>query len=237
MNTKRQYSQPNCNLVLEGIEDASAENVDILDGQSPMSILINAECNFLNSNQKLSGGSIFLENLSRAVSNYAQEFLSGLPQPDAHTGEYPQVSLSKVDQQQHLHRLMFEPEPGTAEAKTEISLTTVELFDLVDAIDQLHLDRTTLPDMNLELRSVSKRYRKPEQPLGERLTPVVVGLTSLAMAAGAFFVIPPPSTETNQSEPAPIDKTIETTPESKPDNNNSDSIEKSEPGTKSKPEN
>ena len=185
MNTKRQYSLPNCNLVLEGIEDVSAENVDILNGQSPMSILINAECNFLNSNQKLSGGSIFLENLSHAVSNYAQEFLSGLAQPDRDTGKYPQVFFEPIDDR-HCHRLIFEPEPETAEAKTEIELTTVELFDLVDAIEQLYLDRTTLPNLNLELKSVSKRYRKPEQPLAERLTPVALGLTSLAMAAGAF---------------------------------------------------
>lgn len=238
MNSKRQYSQPNCNLVLEGIEDASAENVDILDGQSPMSILINAECNFLNSNQKLSGGSVFLENLSRAVSNYAQGFLSGLPQPIAQTSEYPQVSLSKVDDQRHLHRLTFEPEPGEAESKTEIRLTTVELFDLVDAIDQLYLDRTTLPDINLELKSVSKRYRKPEEPLVERLTPVVIGLTSLAMAAGAFFVIPPPTIDVDKSEPTPINQTTETIPEDKSEtNNNSDSTDPSQSEPKSKPEN
>ena len=238
MNITRQYNQPNCNLVLEGVEDPSAENVDILDGQSPMSILTRAECNFLNSNQKLSGGSIFLDNLSRAVSNYAQGFLSGLPQPNPQTGEYPQVSLSKVNDQEHLHRLMFEPEPGDGEDKTEVSLTTVELFDLVDAIDQLHLDRTTLPDMNLELRSVSKRYRKPEQPLVERLTPVAIGITSLAMAAGAFFVIPPPATETNKSEPTPINQTTETTPETKSEkNNNPGSAEKPKSEPKSKPEN
>lgn len=238
MNTKRQYSQPNCNLVLEGIEDASTENVDILDGQSPMSILINAECNFLNSNQKLSGGSVFLENLSAAVSNYAQGFLSGLPQPDAKTGEYPQVSLAKVDDQQHLHRLMFEPEPGDAEEKTEVHLTTVELFDLVDAIDQLYLDKTTLPDLNLELKSVSKRYRKPEQPLVERLTPVVIGLTSLAMAAGAFFVIPLPEMETNQPEPTPINKTTETQSEKQSgQDGNQNSIDKSKSESEPKPEN
>lgn len=217
MNTKRQYSQPNCSLVLEGMEDVSAENVDILNGQSPMSILISAECNFISSNQKLSGGSIFLENLSHAVSRYAQEFLSGLPQPHRETDKYPQVTLNRLEDYNR-HRLTFKPEPGEAEAK-EIDLTTVELFDLVEAIDQFYLDRSTLPNMNLELQSVSKRYRQPEQPLSERLTPVVVGLTSLAMAAAAFFVIPPPEIEQPEATPAPINRTIETESETEPESN------------------
>jgi hypothetical protein len=209
MNTKRQYSLPNCNLILEGIEDTDTESVDILDGQAPMSILINAECNFLKSQQKLSGGSVFLENLAHAVSNYAQGLLSGLPQPRQNSTEYPHISLTQVEEQ-NLHRLTFEPEPGSAENKIEVDLTTVELFDLVDAIDQFYLDRTALPDMTLELQSVSKRYRQPEQPLAERLTPVAVGLTSLAMAAAAFFVIPPP--EIPQLKPTPANKTTQPEP-------------------------
>ena len=210
MSTKRQYSLPNCNLILEGLEDVDSESVNILDGQPPMSILINAECIFLKSNQRISGGSIFLQNLSQAVSRYAQSFLSGLSQPEVRTTEYPQVSLALVDKQQ-LHRLIYEPQPGTDETKTEIDLSTVELFDLVDAIDRFYLDRSTLPNMSLELRSVSRRYRKPEQPLVERMTPVVIGFTSLAIAAGAFFVIPPPEITSPESEP--INRTIETEPE------------------------
>ncbi|MGF1588433.1 MAG: DUF4335 domain-containing protein [Pleurocapsa sp.] len=217
MNTKRQYSLPNCNLILEGLEDADTENVDILDGKPPMSILINAECHLLSSHQKLSGGRVFLQNLSYAVSNYAQGLLSGLPQTDRNTTEYPRVSMTNLAEQ-HLHRLTFEPEPESQESKTEIDLTTVELFDLVDAIDQFYADHSTLPAMNLELQSVSKRYRKPEQPLVERLTPMAIGLTSLAVAAGAFLVIPPP--EMSPPETTPINQTNETTPLNEGSNSN-----------------
>ncbi|WP_019505001.1 DUF4335 domain-containing protein [Pleurocapsa sp. PCC 7319] len=213
MNIKRQYSLPNCNLVLEGLEDADTESVAILDGHPPMSILINAECNFLNSNQKLSGGSVFLENLSQAVSKYAQGFLSGLSQPNQETTNYPQITLEKVIEQ-NLHRLTLEPEPGSEEQKIEVNLTTVELFDLVDAIDQFYGDRHTLPNMTLELRPISKRYRKPEQPLTERLTPVVLGFSSLAVMAGALFMIPPP--EMREPKPASTDNTTETTPSTDP---------------------
>ncbi|BAZ43510.1 hypothetical protein NIES4102_05110 [Chondrocystis sp. NIES-4102] len=209
MNTKRQYSLPNCNLILEGMEDADRENVDILDGKPPMSILINAEFNFLNSQQKLSGGSVFLQNIAHAVSNYAQGLLSGLPHPLKSSNGYPRISLTQV-QEKNLHRLTFDPEPGSAETPVEVNLTTVELFDLVDAIDQFYLDRTALPNMNLELRSVSRRYRKPEQPLTERLTPVIVGFASLAMAAGAFFVIPPP--EIKPTKPTPANETTKPEP-------------------------
>lgn len=213
MNTKRQYILPNCNLILEGLEDADAENADILSGQAPMSILINAECHLLNSNQKLSGGSVFLTNLAHTVSRYAQGFLSGLWQSDSKTKtrntEYPQISLAPITEK-HLHRLTLEPEPDSGEAKTEIDLTTVELFDLVDAIDQLYADRSTLPNITLDLKPVSRRYRQPEQPLAQRLTPVAIGFSSLAIAAVALFMIPPPETAPVQSPPV---NQIETEPE------------------------
>ena len=59
---KRQYILPNCNLILEGFEDPNPENANILSGQAPMASLMNAECHLLSSNQKLSGGNVFLEN-------------------------------------------------------------------------------------------------------------------------------------------------------------------------------
>ena len=210
MNIQRQYSLPNCNLVLKGLEDSDPQSVDILDGQPPMSILIDAECHLLKSNQKLSGGRVFLSNLSHAVSSYAQEFLSGLPQTVKSSTEYPQITLTPVAER-HLHRLTFEPEPESSETRTEIDLSTIELFDLVDAIDRFYSDRSTLPNMTLQLQSVSKRYRKPEQPLAERLTPVALGFTSLAVAAGALFLIPPPKIAPPES--APVNPVIETEPE------------------------
>jgi hypothetical protein len=208
MSSKRQYSLPSCNLILEGMEDANTESADILSGQPPISILINAECHLLKSNQKLSGGSVFLTNLARAISNYAQGFLSGLFASDksnSSSAEYPQVSISPVSES-HLHRLTLQPQPDSGEAKTEIDITTVELFDLVDAIDQLYADRSVLPDMTLELHPVSRRYRQPEQPLVERATPAVVGMTSLALAAVALFLIPPPV----MREPKPESKSAPT---------------------------
>ena len=217
MNTRKQYSLPNCNLILEGMEDVSSESADILSGQSPMSILINAECHLLKSNQKLSGGSVFLNNLSQAVSNYAQGFLSGLFPTDKSSqsdGEYPQVSIAPIVEK-HSHLLTLEPKPDSGEPKTEVEITTVELFDLVDAIDQFHADSSVLPNMTLELRPVSKRYRKPEQPLAERLTPIAIGFSSLAIAAGALYMIPVP--EITPTESTPVEQTTEDESQTNPD--------------------
>jgi hypothetical protein len=215
MSIKRQYSSPNCNLIVEGLEDNDAENADILSGQAPMSTITNAECYLLQSNQKLSGGNVFLTNLAHAANNYAQGFLSGLfpvEKSSNSNAEYPLISIHKIPEQ-HLHRLALEPAPDSGEAKTEIDITTIELFDLVEAIDQLYADRSVLPNMTLEIKPVSKRYRKPEQPLTARLTPVAIGLSSLAIAAVALFMLPVPQLTPTKS--VPIDQTNKTQPEKK----------------------
>lgn len=223
MNITRQYVLPNCSLVLQGLEDTDSENVNILDGQSPMSILTDAQCNFLTSNQTLSGGIVFLQNLSRAASGYAQEFLSGVAQPLKDSGEYPQVTISKTES--NLHRLTLQPDANSGEEKQEIDLTTIELFDLVDAIDRLYADRATLPNMTLELKPTSKRYRQPEQSLSERLTPVAIGFASLAMAAGAFFVIPPPEVRPPSTTPNTTETESETTETTPPGDTNTENEE------------
>jgi hypothetical protein len=232
MNIQRQYSQPNCTLVLEGLEDSAEDKVDILEGRSPMSILINAECNFVNSNQQLSGGSVFLENLAKTVSNYAQGLLSGLPHPPETTTEYPRIQIEAITER-HLHRLTFEPEPNSGEEKKEIELTTVELFDLVDILDQVYGDRTTLPHLSLPLHSIGKRYRKPEQPLAQRVKPAAVGFASLAIAAGIFYLIPPPELRKPQAEVETTPtETLPTTPPTSPPGNNSENKPNTSEGNK-----
>lgn len=199
MSIKRQYSQPNCVLVLEGLEDTSEAEVGILDGQSPMSILVNAECNFVSADRTISGGSVFLENLAQAVNAYTQSLLSGLSHPQPTATEYPQIQLEKISDN-HLHRLSVEPDPNSGESKQILDLTTVELFDLVDTLDQLYSDRSTLPHLSLELKALGKRYRTPEQPLVERATPAVVGAVSLVLASAFLFLIPPPQVPEPQGE-------------------------------------
>lgn len=207
MNIRKQYTKPSCTLTLEGFD----ENSEVLENSlnpedNCISILTRAECYFTDSNQRLSGGRDFLENLASAVNSYAQEFLSGLSHPQDSQTEYPQVQISTVESAQ-IHRISLEHDPQEGQPKQEISLRTIELFDLVDIIDRFYIDEKTLPDVAHDLEVVGKRSRQPEEPLAQRIIPFAAGTISLAVLAGFFFVLPVPEVP----EPEPIE-TIPTEP-------------------------
>lgn len=215
MTIRRQYSLPNCTLILEGLSDGTPGSP--LDARPLMTILVNAECHFIGQKQPLSGGRDFFESLVHTVSRYAQEFLSQLHHPKL-PGDQPQlVQLQKL-RDKNLHRLTvlpapeavpvgggkmfptsqsyFQPQQGTV----EMDLTTVQLFDLVEAIDQFLADRQTLPDIGVTFQPLSRRYRKADEPLAKRATPAAVGVTGLTVAAIAFMLMPVP--QVRQPKPA-----------------------------------
>ncbi len=217
MTIQKQYQLPNCTLLLEGFDD-NAELIDTdLSEQSTISILTNADVQFTNSNQSLSGGRVFLENLALAVSNHAQDFLSGLSRSKIAPEDYPKITIEKLETG-GLHRIIVNQDPKENQEPQTLSLTLVEFFDLVEVIDQFYMDIHALPDVSLELSAISKRFRKPEEPIGDRVTPFVAGAASLAVAAAALFMMPTP--EIRQQE-IPIETTptetipepLETTPE------------------------
>ena len=199
MTIRRQYSLPNCTLVLEGLSDGSATSQ--LDKRPVLSILMSAECYVTGLGQPLSGGREFFESLVRVVSSYAQEFMSGVHYPDRYGPNLGMVQLHRIDG--NLHRLTVLPtetgNPSQSDQKTELSakvdLTTVQLFDLVEAIDQFFADTQTLPELSLQLTPISKRYVKSAEPLAKRSLPAVVGVSSLALAAMAFFLVPVPEVQ------------------------------------------
>ncbi|MEG4573616.1 DUF4335 domain-containing protein [Microcoleus sp. N3A4] len=196
MTIRRQYSLPNCTLVLEGLSDGSAASQ--LDIRPVLSILMSAECYVTGLGEPLTGGREFFESLVRAVSSYAQEFMSGVHYPDRYGPNVGMVQLHRIDG--NVHRLTVLPastgSPTQIDQKTELSakvdLTTVQLFDLVEAIDQFFADTQTLPELSLQLTPISRRYIKSAEPLAKRSLPAVVGVSSLALAAMAFFLVPIP---------------------------------------------
>ena len=199
MTIRRQYSLPNCTLVLEGLSDGSSASQ--LDKRPVLSILMSAECYVTGLGEPLSGGREFFESLVRVVSSYAQEFMSGVHYPDRYGPNLGMVQLHRIDG--NLHRLTVLPastgSPSQIDQKTELSakvdLTTVQLFDLVEAIDQFFADTQTLPELSLQLTPISKRYVKSAEPLAKRSLPAIVGVSSLALAAMAFFLVPVPEVQ------------------------------------------
>jgi hypothetical protein len=189
MTIQRQYSLPNCTLVLEGLADPTAGFTT--EARPIMSLLVNAECHLPGQEKPLTGGREFFESLVTAVSLYAQEFLSGVHLPRHTYSDRPSfVTLERIDRNHH--RLNIEPDPSnpiTTERKVE--LTTVQLFDLVEAIDQFVADTQTLPFWSLNLAPVPRRYKRGE-PIAKQSVPAAVGFSGLAAAAIALFTVPFP---------------------------------------------
>ncbi|MBD3882605.1 DUF4335 domain-containing protein [Phormidium tenue FACHB-886] len=194
MAIQRQYSLPNCKLILEGIGDTT-------EARPLVAAVSNVECYFSGHEKPLTGGREFLESLVAAVSDYAQEFLSGIIHPAAHRDRqnHPRlVQLERVDR--NLHRLMVQPSDGVASpAPQQLDLTTVQLFDLVEAIDQFYADAQTLPEMALSLSPLPKRYVTSQEPISKRAAAPALGVSGLAIAAAALFFVPAPQVQRSEA--------------------------------------
>jgi hypothetical protein len=225
MTIRRQYSLPNCTLILDGLSDGSS-TTGIPDSRPLMSSLFNAECHFVGSKQPLFGGRDFLTSLVATVSNYAQEFLSGIPHPIQPQTTDNLVSLVRGDRE-HIHHLTATLEsnsnhPSATESSstgkpTEIKLSTVQLFDLLEAIDQFLADRRTLPDIMIPLQPIRKAIA---QPISAHAAPVGLGLASLVVASLIGYALPSPQvSEPKSINPAPVvaPKTPATPDPAKPD--------------------
>ncbi|ABA22087.1 hypothetical protein Ava_2472 [Trichormus variabilis ATCC 29413] len=220
MNIQRKYSLPNCTLLLEGLSDAS-RGANFQELRPELSILVNAECYLSGYNQPLVGGREFFESLVRAVSGYAQEFLSSVPNPQAHNQDSELVEIQKIDTNHH--KLIVHSENAPEEFNRnanynkqpiEIDLNTVQLFDLVEAVDQFFADTQTLPELSLELQPVTRRYGGASQLVLKQAVPATIGVSSLAVAAIAFSLIPAP--QIRVPEPKPEEQTNSTAPVTNP---------------------
>ena len=195
MSIQRQYSLPNCTLVIEGWGDTVVTNQT--EARPLMSQLMSVECHLVGEEKPLSGGREFFESLTAAVSLYAQELLSGIRAfKKASPSSTQPVQLERVGE--NYHRLSVLPpdaDPGSGIAThltRQIDLTTVQLFDLVEAIDQFFADTQTLPDLSLHVAPLAKRAVRSSEPVAKQAVPAAIGASGLALAAIAFFFIPTP---------------------------------------------
>jgi hypothetical protein len=201
LNIQRQYSLPNCILTLEGLDTTG--NATKPGARPCLSVLLSAVCRFASNGQAVEGDRDFFEAMARAVSLYAQEILSGVRSPDLDQEDLLPVSLSRLDDQHH--RLVVrqvrveDPETGrtddTRPQPLQLDLTTTQLFDLIETVDQFYADAQTLPDVHLVLSPVSRRHRAAQEPIAKRVAPAAIGISGLVVAASLLFLPPIPTVQ------------------------------------------
>lgn len=216
MTIQRQYSLPNCTLLLEGWGSDLPSVPGITTTRPVLSILTTATCSFTGQEQALTGGREFFEEIIATVSHYAQEFLSGVSHVDLRDRQQKPVEIKAISP--NLHRLtvrpqVFQDDPvkKTNVVPIEMDLTTVHLFDLVEAIDQFYADTQTLPDLSLNLTPAPKRNVTAAQPVTQRALPAALGISGLAVAAIALFFIPVPDVRPPQPSSSTTEEVAPTT--------------------------
>lgn len=206
MTIRRQYQLPNCSLILDGL------SIDPEPGREEvMSLLVNAECRISGLEKSLNGSYSFFAALVRAVSQYSQEILSGFAHPQVAEGEPLLVHINPGDGP--YHHLVVQPEiadlgdAGDGRA-VDIKLSSVQLYDLTEAVDQFFDDSQTLPELEAALTPLPRRFVKTDEPLSDRALPAILGFGSLVAATMAISILPLPPMRT---APAPKSSTGETT--------------------------
>ncbi len=218
MTIRREYRLPNCSLILEGWSDepsyASAND------RPTLSVLVNVECHFSSQNESsvLKGDRDFLESLVRVVNSYAQWILSELELDQPQDWVEESVRIEPIPETNR-HRLQYIYQDKSHLQQTQqVDLTTVELFDLVEAIDQLLNDGSTLPELSLSLKPHSRKVRRRTESVTQQAAPALAGVASLAVAAIGFSLIEPPAIE-----PEPESREEETFPGEDPRRENNES--------------
>ncbi len=179
MTIRRQYSLPNCTLIIEGIGDPSAAG----ELRPLMTTVLSFSCQLSGQPEPLQGGYEVLQALLLGVSSYAQGFLSGLQ------GSNPPGALVRMARLgPHTHGLRLQQ----ADTPQEVTLSTVQLFDLVEAFDQLLADRQTLPDLHLDLKPRPRHQVRSLKPTGPKVVPAGIGIASVILAALLLHLLPVP---------------------------------------------
>ena len=220
---QRQYSLPNCTLILDGMDSPTQANP--MDLRPVMTLLLNAECHLGAGNGPISGGREFFESLVTAVSLYAQEFLSKIHLPKHVYSDKPaMVQMKRLGD--NVHELSYQRAGDPSQSSPQLpksetlNLTTVQLFDLVEAIDQFVADTQTLPFWSLNLAPVPKKFA-PTAALSKQAIPAAIGISGLALTALGLFMLPIPNVKQpddlrpgtpNVAVPAPVASASLTSP-------------------------
>lgn len=212
MTIQRPFILPNCTLNLEGISNSLS---DAALGES-LDVLLRLECQFGDLKKPLIGGLDLLNSLIQATNQCTQSWMSGVPHR----------RLTKLNQDESAVHLLPKEEdgfeltiptallnetPSDADDPVRVSLTTLQLFDLVEALDQLLADQQTLPNLSLAVRPLSRSEAASGQAL-QKSASAVVGAASVAIAASIFYLLPVPKASAPPKDPPKAAPTSTETP-------------------------
>lgn len=196
MIVQRQYSLPNCILVIEGLSNPTNTLSPVLD------VVTVCECQLLGQTSVLRGGREFLDALVEQLPPMVQTWMSGVRLRRSLGKSEHLIHLEEQDSQQFLMTIPVAllSQTDLAHLKKEhpdsemlpVSLSWLQLFDLLEALDQLCCDSQTLPDLSPQLSSLPRRAIAPQVPLTKQLMPVALGAASLAIMAAVFYHLPVP---------------------------------------------
>ncbi|MEM9135874.1 MAG: DUF4335 domain-containing protein [Cyanobacteria bacterium P01_F01_bin.42] len=207
LTIQRQFSLPNCVLILEGFNTDGASSP-----RPPLSTLSRFECHFSNEPKTIQGGRELLNLLAIGVHKQAQSLLSGV-QSKAAAEEKSDLTLTPLESGTYrltiaepLLQRTQAPTDGKTGSTTdsekpqtggslELTLNSVQLFDLVEAFDQLMEDQQTLPDLTMKLRPLSRKDARSQEATAQKFLPLGLGIASLALVSAVSFVIPIPEVQ------------------------------------------
>jgi len=183
---QRTYSLPSCTLLIEGISTSG----DVL------SILTSFGCRFNHHPEPIVGGLELLTALVKVVGAYTQALKTNtaLTIPEA------RVSLEPESQYLHLLSVSLNEADANNPKQMQVKLNTIQLFDLMEGLDRLCCDPTTLPQMKL-VKEIAD-YRS-QSALTNQALPAISGVISLAIAATVLYFIPIPKPQPEPAQTVP----------------------------------
>ena len=185
---QRSYSLPSCTLLVDGI----------ITGGDVMSILTSFSCRFSHHTEPIVGGLELLNALVKVVGAYAQALKSNT------LVAIPEKQVRLEPEGKHLHVLSVSLNEADAHSpkQLQIKLNTIQLFDLMESLDRLCCDQTTLPDLKL-VTQISD-YRSQAQ-LNSQAVSAIAGVFSLAIAATVLYFIPTPKPQPKPAQTVPVE--------------------------------
>jgi hypothetical protein len=206
MSVQRQYSLPYCTLALEGLSQGALTSDAF--GRQSLDVVIRFECKLMGQEKRLVGGKELLEGLQVASAEAAQSWLSGVQPLRGHftpKGGSDDVLLTPTADD-HFDLTVHQTVLATSEPSTEpvhLKLSLLQLFDLVEAFDQLLADSQTLPKLAWQPTSLLRSQSSIAGSSLKNTAPPFLGTSGLAVAAALLFLMPIPQVRRSPEPPVP----------------------------------